>query len=81
MLIPVLLLEAMKGGSRDAALSVKVAMGSILCLAPPLVWRLYVLVARPDLLGRYTEGTRDAGAGSSGTNCKWTLPTITLPEN
>jgi hypothetical protein len=70
MLIPVLLLEALKGGSKDAALSVKVAVGSILCLAPPLIWRLYVLVVRPDLLGRYTEGKRDAGAGSSGTNCK-----------
>lgn len=55
MLIPVLVIEATKGGGRDAALSVRACVGSIMCLAPPLAWRVYVLGLRPDLLGKYRE--------------------------
>ncbi|KAH7385761.1 hypothetical protein BKA66DRAFT_569595 [Pyrenochaeta sp. MPI-SDFR-AT-0127] len=42
MLIPMLVLELLKDGGRDAALSKKVAAESIAFLIPPLVWRLYV---------------------------------------
>ena len=55
LLIPILTFEAMKAGNRDAAISVKVAVGSIMSLLPPLLWRLYVLFVRPDLLGRYRD--------------------------
>jgi hypothetical protein len=71
LLIPMLVLEALKNGGRDAALSVKVAVGSIVCLLPPLVWRLYVLGIKPELLGRYTEVDSDSGAGRTGANCKF----------
>ncbi|KAH6906608.1 hypothetical protein BKA70DRAFT_1386270 [Coprinopsis sp. MPI-PUGE-AT-0042] len=63
-LIPMLALEAMKDG-RDAALSVKVAFISIACLVPGLLWRLYVLGVKPELLGRYTEPRSDRRAGGS----------------
>ena len=59
MLIPVLGIEATKGGSRDAAVNVKVAVASVMCLAPPLFWRIYVLFVRPDMLGRYREARKD----------------------
>lgn len=61
LLIPVLLNEMLKDGGREAAVSKKVAGGSIGMLLPPLLWRLYVLGVRPDLLGRYTE-KREGGA-------------------
>lgn len=54
-IIPILLLEAGKNGTKDAALSPAGAIGSVMLLAPPLMWRIYVLFIRPDLLGRYTE--------------------------
>jgi len=54
LLIPVLVNEMLKDG-RDAAITKKVAGSVIGMLLPPLLWRLYVLVVRPDLLGRYTE--------------------------
>jgi len=65
LLIPILLLEWFKDGGRDAALSKKVAGMSIAMLAPPLIWRLYVLCVRPDLLGRYSEKGSVGGTGSS----------------
>ena len=55
VLIPLLVLEAMKGGGLDAALSVHGALAAIMLLAPPLLWRVYVLFLRPDMLGRYRE--------------------------
>ncbi|OCF31443.1 hypothetical protein I317_07699 [Kwoniella heveanensis CBS 569] len=55
LLIPVLIGELLKGGQGDAALSMRGAAGAIMCLAPPLAWRIYVLVFKPQLLGRYTE--------------------------
>ncbi|KAK8843526.1 hypothetical protein IAR55_007186 [Kwoniella newhampshirensis] len=55
LLVPLLIREALKGGKDTAALSVRAAIGGIMCLAPPLAWRLYVLLARPDLLGKYKE--------------------------
>ncbi|KAF2131318.1 hypothetical protein P153DRAFT_416227 [Dothidotthia symphoricarpi CBS 119687] len=69
MLIPILVLEALKGGAAGAALTPRVAWGSVGLLAPPLVWRLYVLLVRPDLLGRYTDGEGKKGGvdGGSGT--------------
>ncbi|RSH93251.1 hypothetical protein EHS25_007605 [Saitozyma podzolica] len=48
--------EAVKGGGPDAALTVGGAVGPILCLAPPLMWRVYVLFVSPELVGRYREG-------------------------
>ncbi|KAL1612238.1 hypothetical protein SLS60_000462 [Paraconiothyrium brasiliense] len=74
VLIPILALEAAKGG-RDAALSMKVALGSIGLLLPPLMWRCYVLFVRPDLLGRYSEVAGGgsgvaAGVGGSRTKCE-----------
>jgi hypothetical protein len=57
LLIPLLIGEALKGGdaSKGAALSVKVALGSVGCLAPPLAWRIYTLFARPEMFGRSTK--------------------------
>ena len=55
VLIPLLIAEAMKGGGRDAALSVHAALAAILLLAPPLLWRIYVLYFRPEMMGRYSE--------------------------
>jgi hypothetical protein len=43
LLLPMLALEAAKGG-QDAALSTAVAVGSIGLLLPPLVWRCYVML-------------------------------------
>lgn len=54
LMIPVLVNEMFKDG-REAAISKKVAGSVISMLLPPLLWRLYVLFIRPDLLGRYTE--------------------------
>ncbi|WVQ98400.1 hypothetical protein IAU59_005523 [Kwoniella sp. CBS 9459] len=59
ILIPILIGELLKGGKQDAALSVKGALGAIMCLAPPLAWRIYVLLFKPHLLGRYTELKKD----------------------
>ncbi|WVF72552.1 hypothetical protein IAT40_007369 [Kwoniella sp. CBS 6097] len=55
LLIPILIGELLKGGRYGAALSVKGSIGAIMCLAPPLVWRIYVLFFRPQLFGKYTE--------------------------
>lgn len=55
LLIPLLVNEMLKDGGRDAAISKKVAGVSIGMLLPPLLWRIYVIGVRPDLLGRYTE--------------------------
>ncbi|EAT77515.1 hypothetical protein HBI56_197630 [Parastagonospora nodorum] len=63
-LLPILAMEASKGGSVDAALSVKTALVCMGMLAPPLVWRLYVLFLRPDLLGKYVE-TKDDGKSAT----------------
>lgn len=65
-LIPILVNEMMKDGGSDAAVSKKVAGVSISMLLPPLLWRLYVLVVRPDLLGRY----REKRSGGDKGNCK-----------
>lgn len=58
LLIPLLVNEALKKGGPGAALSVRGAVGAILCLAPPLMWRAYVLFVDPELVGRYREGER-----------------------
>ena len=54
-LIPLLVDQVMKGGDvqAGAAISVKVALMAIAGLLPPLLWRMYVLFARPEMLGRY----------------------------
>jgi hypothetical protein len=59
LLIPLLVGEMVKDGGVDAAVSKKMAGASIAMLLPPLLWRIYVLVVRPDLLGRYTEERGD----------------------
>jgi hypothetical protein len=72
LLIPIIVLDLLKGGGPCAALSKKVAAASVACLVPPLLWRLYVLLARPDLLGRYTEeNAGDITARRDG--CKYLL--------
>lgn len=58
LFIPILVNEMLKDGGRNAAISKKVASISIGMLLPPLLWRIYVLGVRPDLLGRYTEKRR-----------------------
>jgi hypothetical protein len=63
-LLPILAIDAAKGGSADAALSAGTAIGCIGMLAPPLMWRLYVLLVRPDLLGKYTEMQEDGKGGA-----------------
>ena len=67
LLIPMLVLELVGGG--EHAISGKVAGASIGFLVPPLLWRLYVLLVRPDLLGRYTDDG-EAKRGGSGSGCK-----------
>lgn len=67
-LLPILGVEVAKGGGVDAAISVRVGMVSMGLLAPPLLWRLYVLCVRPELLGRYTEVME--GGGGNGTKCE-----------
>ncbi|KAF2029404.1 hypothetical protein EK21DRAFT_22630, partial [Setomelanomma holmii] len=52
-LLPILGLEVAKGGGKGAALGVKTAVVCMGMLAPPLLWRVYVLGFRPELLGRY----------------------------
>ena len=63
LLIPLLVGEMVKDGGVDAAVSKKVAGGSIGMLLPPLLWRVYVLAVRPDLLGRYTEERKGGERG------------------
>ncbi|KAF1915154.1 hypothetical protein BDU57DRAFT_530208 [Ampelomyces quisqualis] len=65
-LIPMLGVEAAKGGGVDAAVSVRVAVVSMGMLVPPLLWRVYVLVFRPDLLGRYVESEGGKGGTKYG---------------
>lgn len=59
LLIPVLVLEAMKEGGRDAALTPTAAIATIGMLLPPLVWRVYTLVIKPQWFGRYREVKTD----------------------
>ncbi|KAF1936557.1 hypothetical protein EJ02DRAFT_358837 [Clathrospora elynae] len=73
LLIPLLVLELLEDGGVGAALSIKAAVAGIACLVPPLVWRLYVLCLKPDLLGKYTEedgnGKRSDVAARDGSAC------------
>ncbi|EMD91599.1 hypothetical protein COCC4DRAFT_37344 [Bipolaris maydis ATCC 48331] len=57
-LIPILMWELIQGAPR-AAISRAVAGVSIGFLLPPLLWRMYVLFVRPELLGRYIEERED----------------------
>jgi|TARA_R110002003_G_scaffold32_9_gene1982 hypothetical protein len=69
-LLPILGVEAAKGGGRDAALSVRAAVACMGMLAPPLMWRVYVCVWRPELLGRYREAGAEGKGDGSGTKCE-----------
>lgn len=60
LMVPMLLMEALKRGNRDAVLGFKTAVNGVLSITPPLLWRVYVLFVRPNLLGRYREVKRDA---------------------
>jgi hypothetical protein len=71
LLIPMLVLELLEGGGAGASLSKKVAGASIACLVPPLMWRLYVLFVRPDLLGKYTEEGGKKDSASRGSGCEY----------
>ena len=55
MLIPILVNEMLKDSVSQAAVSKKVAEIGTGVLILLLVWRLYILIMRPDLLGRYRE--------------------------
>ncbi|KAH6615009.1 hypothetical protein C7974DRAFT_443076 [Boeremia exigua] len=66
-LIPLLVIEMLKDGGRDAAITKKVAGVSIGMLLPPLLWRIYVLGVRPDLLGKYTEKRSGGERGDYGS--------------
>jgi hypothetical protein len=70
LLIPILVLELLEGGGSGAAISKNVAGASIACLLPPLLWRLYVIFVRPDLLGRYTEEGESKKKGGNRSGCK-----------
>ncbi|KAJ9652370.1 hypothetical protein H2198_008374 [Neophaeococcomyces mojaviensis] len=59
LLIPILAVEATKGGSKDAALSVRACVATIACLLPPLLWRAFVLFVRPEMMGKYREVKRE----------------------
>nr|XP_018259302.1 uncharacterized protein I303_08230 [Kwoniella dejecticola CBS 10117]OBR81460.1 hypothetical protein I303_08230 [Kwoniella dejecticola CBS 10117] len=48
LLIPILALEASK---QKGALSTRAAIGSIGLLLPPLLWRIFVLYVRPEMIG------------------------------
>ena len=56
-LIPLLISQALKGGdvASGAAISPMVAVLAMGGLVPPLAWRGYVLLARPELLGKYRD--------------------------
>jgi hypothetical protein len=54
-LIPILIAEVRKNGGHDAALSAKTALVAIASLAPLLLWRVYVLYVKPEMIGRYRE--------------------------
>lgn len=57
LLIPLLISQAFKNGDveRRAAISPLVAVLAMGALVPPLVWRGYVLLGRPELLGKYRD--------------------------
>lgn len=59
VLLPILILEALKRGGPDAALSLKACVVSIGCLAPILLWRAYALFVKPELMGRYRVVKKD----------------------
>lgn len=63
LLVPMLLIEALKG-SRDAVLGYRTAVTGVLSIATALVWRAYVLFVRPDSLGRYREIKSEANERS-----------------
>ncbi|WWC91082.1 uncharacterized protein L201_006023 [Kwoniella dendrophila CBS 6074] len=59
-LIPILLLEALKSNQdKNKALSTYTALGSISLLLPPLLWRVYILYIRPDLIGDENQIKKD----------------------
>lgn len=55
VLIPMLMNEVMKGGTRDAVLGYWTALMGVLSVTPPLLWRIWVLFVKPEMLGRYKE--------------------------
>jgi hypothetical protein len=59
VLIPMLMNEVIKGGGYDAVLGYKTALMGVLSVTPPLLWRIWVLYVKPELLGRYREVKRE----------------------
>ncbi|WWC72980.1 uncharacterized protein I206_106944 [Kwoniella pini CBS 10737] len=57
LLIPILSLELFKSleEKNQSALSFKTSLISICLLLPPLIWRIYILFIRPDLIGNEKE--------------------------
>ena len=59
LLIPMLMNEVMKGGERNAVLGYWTALMGVLSVTPPLLWRIWVLFVKPEMLGRYREVKRE----------------------
>lgn len=72
VLIPILALELIQGAP-GSALNRTVAGVSIGFLVPPLLWRMYVLFIRPDLLGRYVEEETGGRGARRRDGCKYWL--------
>jgi hypothetical protein len=47
--------EVMKGGRGSAVLGYWTALMGVLSVTPPLLWRIWVLFVKPEMLGRYRE--------------------------
>jgi len=59
ILIPMLLNEVMKDGAYDAVLGYKTALIGVLSVTPPLLWRIWVMYIKPEMLGKYKEVKRE----------------------
>jgi hypothetical protein len=55
VLIPMLMNEVMKGGRGSAVLGYWTALMGVFSVTPPLLWRIWVLFVKPEMLGRYRE--------------------------
>jgi hypothetical protein len=47
--------EVMKGGRGSAVLGYWTGLMGVFSVTPPLLWRIWVLFVKPEMLGRYRE--------------------------